>query len=113
LAQAKKKMFVLQDPRRYGRFDCAREKQGLLVAAAKRLQHLIPAKQVAVEIGKREFVIEIQTWLQSLIRKTFACPLSEGIAKGGKMFVPYSQARCHLVPTKFLQPLFTMAERVH
>src|SRR5438876_12424132 len=113
LPQVKNKMFILQDPRCDGRFDRTCEKHRLQIAAAKRLQDLVPAKQLGVEIGEREFVIEMQTRFQILIRKTFACPLSEGVAKGSKMFFPHSQARGHFVSTKFLQPPFTMAERFH
>src|SRR2546430_8831481 len=113
LTQVKKKMFVLQDSRCDGRFDRVCEKHRLLIPSAKRLQYLVPAKQLGVKIREREFMIEMQTRLQILIRKTFACPLSEGIGKGGKMFFPHSQARGHFVPTKFLQPPLTMAERLH
>ena len=63
LPQTQGQMFFLENLWRHGRFDLAREKQGLPVAAAERLQRLVPSQQIAVQLGEGQFVIKIETWL--------------------------------------------------
>ena len=111
LPQAQNEMFLLQDLRRDGRFDGAREKHRLEIAAAKRLQHLMPAKQLGVEFGESEFVIDLQPRLQFIVRKELACRLPEKIGESRKLIFAHREAGGHLVATEFFQPFLATAER--
>src|SRR5207248_5094964 len=72
LAQKQNQMFVIYHTRRRNRLDFARKKKRRRISVAKRLQHLVPAEKIEVEIGEGNLVIEPQTGLQTFIREQLA-----------------------------------------
>jgi hypothetical protein len=56
-------MFFFQNLRRDGGLDRSRKKYRLKVPAAERLESPMPLEQVVVELGKGQFVIEMQARL--------------------------------------------------
>jgi hypothetical protein len=68
LTQPQDKMLFLQDLGLSCRLDGAREKNGLEIAIAERLERLVPAEQISVELRKGQLVIQVQTRLEIFFR---------------------------------------------
>ena len=106
-------MFLFQDLGRNRGLDRSREKHRLKIAAAERFEGPMPLKQVVVELGESQFVIEVQTRLELIRRKHFARGHAEGFGKGREVILAHRQAGGHFVTSKFFQPRFATAKRIN
>jgi hypothetical protein len=65
----------------------------------------MPAQQVAVQLGERQLVIQMNPRLQRFFRKKRARRGPEFLRERDEVFLPDTQSGRHFMPTVFFEPL--------
>src|SRR5579884_1458677 len=103
LAQTKNQMLVVDHARRRDRFHFARQEERLRIAVSKRLQHLVPAQELNVELGKRQLVVELQARLQGFLRQQFGSRSAKRFSKQMELLFAQRHSGRHLVSAIFFK----------
>jgi hypothetical protein len=111
LTQTKDEMLFVDYPGRRDRLDLARKEKRLGISISKRLQHFVPALELYVDLGERQFMVQLHARLKSFFGKSFTRNFAKCFSKEVEIFLVQCKTRRHFVSAEFVESLRAAAQR--